>query len=82
MLQHSMIFDSDAAMAALFDGDIIDPRVRNMLPMLKTESFRYQLGEDDCQTLQEAGLACSLATHSASNNQVDFHAHASNKKPR
>ena len=46
------------------------------------ESFRDQQDEDDCKTLQEAGLASSLAKNSASKSQVDFHAPASTKKPR
>jgi hypothetical protein len=77
-----LINDWSSALATLFDGDVSDPLLRNKLPILTDESYRNQQGEDDCRTLQEAALANSLATNSASKSQVDFYAPASTKKPR
>jgi hypothetical protein len=83
LMMHENMVDGDfsSAMATLFDGDMIDGNLRNKLPALTDGSYRDQQGEDDCRTLQESALATSLATNSASKNQLDFHAPASKKIP-
>ena len=67
------------ANAVLFDGDVIDPNVRNSLPALLNESFRHQQGEDDCNELQTATLYNTCTDNSNQQKQINFRALASNK---
>ena len=77
---NAMLYDSCAAQAILFDGEMIDPGLRT-IGRLEDMTFRDQQGEDDCAELQKSSLASGLATNTASESQLDFHAHASVKKP-
>ena len=78
---NTMMYDSCAAQAILFDGDMIDPGLRT-IGRLEDISFRNQQGEDDCAELQKSSLTSALATNTASGGQLGFRVRASNKKPR
>ena len=77
---NAMTYDSCAAQAILFDGDIIDSGLRT-IGRLEDMTFRDRQGEDDCAVLQKCSLASSIATNTASKSQLGFHVIASDKGP-